>query len=113
MDRAVAAASRQRFFLMSALSNTGNLRPYTFSSSPSRENVNMSRSAPVPLTCRASIPGVRTVKGNSPRPGFHFTGGRGISRWATVQFFCDSLHNAKATGRPRSTSCPPLPVKTY
>src|SRR5258708_30810479 len=87
MDRAVVAASRQRFFLIRVLSNTGNLRPYTFSSSPPRENLNMSRSAPVPLTCRASIPGVRTVKGSSPRPGFHFTGGRGISRWAMVQFF--------------------------
>src|ERR1700689_178343 len=30
-----------------------------------------------------------------------------------VQCLGTSLHNAKATGRPRSTSCPSLPVKTY
>ena len=46
-------------------------------------------------------------------PGFHLTGGRGISMCATVHSCFASLHRAKATGRPRSTSRFPLPVKTY
>ena len=54
------------------------------------------------------------VKGNSPRPGFHFTGGRGISRWAMVQFFCASLHNARRRPAGRAAlQCPSLPVRTY
>jgi hypothetical protein len=67
----------------------------------------------VPFTCRAWMPGVRTVKRSGLPPGLHLMGGRGISMCAMVHSFFASLHSAKATGRPRSTSRLPLPVKAY
>ena len=112
MGLAVSTAARHCFLLSSALSKTGNFLPYTRSGSPLRENENINRSAPVPFTCCTRKPGVRTMNRMGLPPGLHRTGGRGISRCATVHSLRTSLHSAKATGRPRSSSPRPRPVKT-
>ena len=63
--------------------------------------------------CCAWMPGVSRVNFRGLPPGFQLTGGRGISIRATVQSCSDSLHSAKATGRPLSVSFFFLPVNTY
>ena len=63
--------------------------------------------------CCAWMPGVSRVNLMGLPPGFQRIGGLGISMRATVQAWSDSLHSAKATGRPRSVSFRPLPVNTY
>ena len=49
------------------------------------------------------------MKGKGFLPGFHLTGGRPISICAIDHSFLVSLHRAKTTGRPRSTSFLPCP----
>ena len=49
------------------------------------------------------------MKGKGFLPGFHLTGGRGISICAMDHSFFASLHRAKATGRPRSDFLPSFP----